>query len=89
MEATAVPVLRQSLSLSASTVVCDPMQLAEQRRWRSRSRQDESHTHLLGDADVRSEGGEIGVGDEQEDAVVSRQLQLGRRHGCPAAVLRR
>lgn len=62
--------------------------LAEQRRWRSRSRQDESHTHLLRDADVRSEGGEIGVGDEQEDAVVSRQLQLGRRHGCPAAVLR-
>jgi len=28
MEATAVPVLRQSLSLSASTVVCDPTQFS-------------------------------------------------------------
>jgi len=75
-----------------------PDALAEQRRWRSRSwslgngsRQDERHTHLLRDADVGCEGGEIGVGDEQEDAVVSRQLQLRRRHGCPlsgAAVLR-
>lgn len=41
------------------------------------------HGGLLRDADVRCEGGEIGVGDEQEDAVVSRQLQLRRRHGCP------
>jgi len=36
---------------------------------------------LLRDADVCGEGGEIGVGDEQEDAVVRRKLQLGRRHG--------
>jgi hypothetical protein len=39
--------------------------------------------YLLRDADVCGEGGEIGVGDEQEDAVVHRKLQLGRRHGCP------
>jgi hypothetical protein len=37
-------------------------------------------TYLLRDADVRGEGGEIGVGDEQEDAVVRRKMQLGGRH---------
>lgn len=50
---------------------------------RNGSQQDERYSYLLRDADVRCEGGEIGVGDEQEDAVVRRQLQLGRRHGCP------
>jgi hypothetical protein len=33
---------------------------------------------LLGDADVGGEGGEVGVREEEEDAVVSREMQLGR-----------
>jgi hypothetical protein len=31
---------------------------------------------LLGDPDVCGEGGQVGVGDEKEDAVVRRELEL-------------
>lgn len=40
--------------------------------------EEEVRPDLLGDADVGGEGGEVGVREEEEDAVVSREMQLGR-----------